>query len=440
MYKNLNIFILLFLITSCASLIRNVRYFNSTNNSQGSSFQVGDPIEIHMDTTKDLLLGKAQRKIDDDEFFTDLDWAPQTKQSQMFLVSGTNKGNILLWKIAFDAGIPNIRLVQKIHAAGRIISLAWSPNGANIAAGLYSESKKVVYFGILPIVTNSNGDRRIEKIVPKYFHADREITYGPSSTMNVIWDSTGKILATSKSVPNLLGTDINDMLETAKIRNFHLWKIGQGSEKLLKEIDFLVDEENSDLRFVSKISWSPNSKYFVVPKRDRKLSFWKFHKSESLDDNREKLITHKVFEYDSAMLSDIYELHWSTDGKFVLVNAQVNMHEVVLSIWKVVLEDDKVNLLPRPKYIKSSVLRTNFFSTSWSPNSKYVSGIEISVKKNFHIQIWDHNFNENAIIDTNHTPLKDDIDVWRAKWGPRSDFIASSGGSKTIKLWPVTYK
>lgn len=450
---------LLFLTTSCAIYQNKIRYINSANSSEGSSIKIHEEIVLE--------------GLDDDEYYTSVDWSPVwDRKRNVFIVAGTNKGKVKIWKVSdlkkgkgnipyqtINIGLETNKKINKdtdqwYEKGNEIRDVAWSPTGDYIALGIYPGLNKKGNIGIINVRSEMDGPPILGKVSEEHYEEQSQsfknngLPRRWGDRIKVIWSPDGKILSS---------------MYHSTYFSLHLLKpdFGTDNTKIHKiNVTQFTNTISADLNESFSIAWSSNTKIFAL-KNTLYLSLWKINGIQKLLDNhpyREEYHT-SLIEIERLSTSVnrpqhfpwMQEIKWSPNDRFIAVSKtlrSIGVKDFYIGIIKTdgIADGSEYTQLEIDTFIDTKDYKP--FALDWSPDSKYiVIGAHNGKNENdLKIIIWDLHSEESMLIPTKHKymPLKHPNHLnkfhWTVAWSPDGKFIATTTFGKTLRIWPVEFK
>lgn len=283
---------------------------------------------------------------------------------------------------------------------GKILSLAYSPDGQSIIAGADDYSVRIFDLegNEIDRFIDLGGDVKSVAFSPN----DQYIAAGtaePDSRIRV-WNLDGKLILDKKANKDGVETisfspDSKYILTGGKDNRGLLWNITKGN------IEVRYEAHTND---ITDVAFSPDGEYVLTASVDKTARLWKLNGKEiRIYKNHEEPVTSVAF---------------SPDGQYVLTGSK----DRTARLGKVKKKRGKQILRGHNSFITS---------VSFSPiNSELI--LTTSVDQT--VRLWNYQ-GEEVQSYFGHTS-----DVHEAVFSPSGEQIASAGGDKSIKIWDLTYQ
>jgi len=273
---------------------------------------------------------------------------------------------------------------------GSVTSVAWSPNGQNLASASDDNTVRLWSPEGKSLVTLTG---HTEKVTSVAWSPDGKYLASGSQDKTVrLWSPSGKSLATlighSHSVYSLAWSPDGKYLASASTDNtVRLWS-PEG-----KSLATLTGHEDG----VYSLAWSPDGKYLASGSGDKTVRLWS-PEGKSLA----TLTGHSAA---------VFSVAWSPDGKYLASGSVDN----TVRLWS-----------PEGKSLATLTGHSNaVWSVAWSPDGQNLA----SGSNDKTVRLWSPEGESLAIL-TGH-----ENGVWSVGWSPDGKYLASASDDKTVRLW-----
>ncbi|MFN0104215.1 MAG: eIF2A-related protein [Bryobacteraceae bacterium] len=314
-------------------------------------------------------------------------WSPDGKQ----LASGSVDKTVKVW----DAGSGQLLRTLSGHSVG-VSSVAWSPDGKQLATGSRDNTVKVWDAGSGQLQRTLTGHSA--SVVSVAWSPDgRRLASGSSDNTVKVWEAgSGQLQRTltghSDSVRSVAWSPDGKQLASGSDDGVvKVWEAGSGQ---------LVRTLTGDSDRVLSVAWSPDGKQLAAGSLDNTVKLWEAGSGQLL----RTLTGHSA---------DVGSVAWSPDGKQLASGSG----------------DDTVKLWEAGS---GQLLRTltgysaRVRSVAWSPDGKQLaSGSDDTV-----VKVWDIGSAQLPRTMTGHSTR-----VRSVAWSPDGKRLASGSDDTTVKVW-----
>jgi WD40 repeat protein len=285
-----------------------------------------------------------------------------------------------------------------------VSSVAWSPNGKQVAVG--NTSNKIQVW-----------DATTGQPVHTYLTFESQVT-------DVAWSPDGKYIAetgasgaiqvldvaTGVAIHNFTGPTGTELsiawspdsmsIATASMDGIiRVWNLATGT------LAYAFDTHSAYYAYT--VAWSPNAQY-IAAGNEGTLQVWNASTEQP------------VFSYKNLGNQSVIGIAWSPDSQYIAFGAG----DTSVQVW---------NVLSDKQVYSFQELGNDARSVAWSPDGKRLAAagsILTGAKNNLIIQVWDALTGQHVYTYTGHSK-----EVTSVAWSPDSRHLASGDLGGTVEIW-----
>jgi WD40 repeat protein len=300
--------------------------------------------------------------------------------------------------------------IHTYDAGNNVLSVAWSPNGARIAVGIWSPppglvqtcdadtGRHVIYY------TAPGLQNRVETVI--WLPDGTEIAAGGDDGMVWIWNAqNGDLLTTYGGHTNWViglacSPDGRYIASASYDKTVQVWEVATGRT-------VVTYRGHSDS--VTSVVWSPDGQHIVSGSYDNTVQVWEAASGRT------------VCTY-LGHTNHVYTVAWSPDGQYIASGGA----DKTVRVWAA------AGFTNAGQQLTGSLITYNGHSTAvqtvvWSPDSRKVASAGDTV------QLWYALTGDHIFTYTAHAGQ-----IVGLAWSPNGRYIASGGMDHTVQIWNAT--
>jgi eukaryotic-like serine/threonine-protein kinase len=299
-------------------------------------------------------------------------------------------------------------LLVRYHGhADRVLSVAWSPDGAHIVSA--SDDKTVQVWEAVTgdhLFTYTGHADRVNAVA---WSPDGKLIASASSDSTVqVWEAdTGIYLLTcighrDRVLSVAWSPDGKLIASAGDDQTVHVWEAATGHH-------LFTYRNHSD--WVRALAWSPDGKRIASAGDDQTVHVWE------ATTRRNMFLSKNVYRGDSQR---IRALAWSPDSRLIASASDGK----TIYVW---------NLASRKPFLIYRDHADGLHAVAWSPDGKYIAsaaGSSVDYYADNTVRIWDAVSGDTLYIYRSHSDY-----VLALAWSPNGQQIASASSDHSVSVW-----